>query len=148
MQRDYYDIIWGGILALLGLGVAAYAVMHYDLGSLRRMGPGFFPVVLGIGLAGLGAVIAIPAFGRTGEPRPFAWPETIGVIGSLLLFGLLLNRIGLMGATAITVLVASSVAPRKGIIWRLVLTVVVTALIWVLFILGLNMSIPVWPQGF
>lgn len=148
MQRDYYDIMWGGILALLGLAVAGYAATHYDFGSLRRMGPGFFPVVLGVGLAGLGVLIVIPAFGRAGQAQPFAWPETIGVIGSLLLFGLLLNRIGLMGATAVTVLVASSVAPRRGIIWRLVLTVVVTALIWVLFILGLNMSIPVWPQGF
>lgn len=148
MQRDYYDIIWGGILALLGLGVAAYAATHYDFGSLRRMGPGFFPVLLGIALAALGTIIAVPAFGRTAEARPFAWPETIGVIGSLLLFGLLLNRLGLMGSTAITVLVASSVAPRKGILWRLVLTVVVTALVWVLFILGLDMSIPVWPQGY
>ncbi|RJE79658.1 tripartite tricarboxylate transporter TctB family protein [Paracoccus sp. JM45] len=148
MQRDYYDLIWGGILALLGLGVAAYAVAHYDFGSLRRMGPGFFPVLLGIGLAGLGTIIAVPAFGRTTEARAFAWPETIGVIGSLLLFGLLLNRLGLMGSTAITVLVASSVAPRKGILWRLVLTVVVTALVWVLFVLGLDMSIPVWPQGY
>ena len=148
MQRDYYDIIWGGILALLGLGVAAYAATHYDFGSLRRMGPGFFPVLLGIALAGLGMIIAVPAFGRTAEARPFAWPETIGVIGSLLLFGLLLNRLGLMGSTAITVLVASSVAPRKGLLWRLVLTVVVTALVWVLFILGLDMSIPVWPQGY
>lgn len=148
MQRDYYDIIWGGILALLGLGVAAYAATHYDFGSLRRMGPGFFPVLLGIALAGLGMIIAVPAFGRTAEARPFAWPETIGVIGSLLLFGLLLNRLGLMGSTAITVLVASSVAPRKGLLWRLVLTVVVTALVWVLFILGLDMSIRVWPQGY
>lgn len=148
MQRDYYDIIWGGILALLGLGVAAYAATHYDFGSLRRMGPGFFPVLLGIALAALGTIIAVPAFGRTAEARPFAWPETIGVIGSLLLFGLLLNRLGLMGSTAITVLVASSVAPRKGILWRLVLTAVVTALVWVLFILGLDMSIPVWPQGY
>jgi len=148
MQRDYYDIIWGGILALLGLGVAAYAATHYDFGSLRRMGPGFFPVLLGIALAALGTIIAVPAFGRTAEAPPFAWPETIGVIGSLLLFGLLLNRLGLMGSTAITVLVASSVAPRKGLLWRLVLTVVVTALVWVLFILGLDMSIPVWPQGY
>lgn len=148
MQRDYHDIIWGGVLAVLGLAVAGYAAASYDLGGLRRMGPGFFPVALGLVLAGLGVLIAIPAFGRAGDAQPFAWPQAIGVIGALLLFGLLLERLGIIATTAVTVLVASAVAPRGGIVWRLALTVAVTVLTWVLFILGLNMSIPVWPQGF
>lgn len=145
MKRDYHDLVWGGVLALLGLAVAGYAAAHYDLGTLRRMGPGFFPVVLGLVLAGLGALIAIPALGRPGEVRPFAWPETIGVVGALLLFGVLMNRLGIVATTALTVLIASAVAPRGGIVWRLVLMVVVTTLTWGLFIFGLNMSIPVWP---
>ncbi|MFN3273277.1 MAG: tripartite tricarboxylate transporter TctB family protein [Paracoccus sp. (in: a-proteobacteria)] len=146
MQRDSHDILWGGVLALLGLAVAGYAALHYDLGSLRRMGPGFFPVGLGLALAGLGTAIAIPAFGRPGQSRPFAWPETIGIVAALLVFGLLLNPAGLVATTALTVLISSAVAPRRGILWRLVLTVAVTALVWLLFIAGLNMSVPVWPQ--
>lgn len=145
MQRDYHDILWGGLLALLGLAVAGYAASHYDLGSLRRMGPGFFPVTLGLVLAGLGLIIALPAFARPGEARPFAWRETLGVVVALLLFGLLLNRLGIVLTTAITVLVSTTVAPRRGLVWRLVLTGAVTIMTWTLFILGLNMSIPVWP---
>lgn len=145
MQRDIHDLFWGVVLALLGLAVAGYAAAQYDFGSLRRMGPGFFPVVLGLVLAVLGALIALSALGRPGQVRPFAWRETIGILGALLLFGLLLNRIGFVATTALTVLISSAVAPRGGIVWRLVLAVAVTALVWALFILGLNMSFPVWP---
>ncbi|WP_265502020.1 tripartite tricarboxylate transporter TctB family protein [Paracoccus beibuensis] len=147
MRRDLYDAAWGGVLALLGLAVAGWAASNYDFGSLRRMGPGFFPVVLGLVLAALGALIAVPALARRGTQRHFAWPETVGVVGSLLIFGLLLNRAGLVPTTALTVLTASAVAPRPGIIWRLVLTVAVTALTWVLFIGGLDMPIPAWPRS-
>ncbi|MEO1910488.1 MAG: tripartite tricarboxylate transporter TctB family protein [Paracoccus sp. (in: a-proteobacteria)] len=145
MRRDLYDLGWGVILALTGLAVAGYAWASYDLGSLRRMGPGFFPVTLGLLLAGLGALIAIPAMGRPGQRRPFAWPETIAVVTALLVFGLALDGLGVLLTTALTVLIASAVAPRRGLGWRLGLTVVVTALVWLVFVQGLNMSLPVWP---
>ncbi|MFC0198869.1 tripartite tricarboxylate transporter TctB family protein [Paracoccus rhizosphaerae] len=148
MRRDLHDAAWGGVLALVGLAVAAWAAAYYDFGGLRRMGPGFFPVVLGLILAALGLLVAVPALGRPGMSRHFAWPETVGVVGALLVFGLLLNRAGLVPTTALTVLIASAVAPRRGIVWRLVLTIAVTALTWVLFIGGLDMPIPAWPRSF
>src|ERR1700743_1802951 len=60
-NRDYYG---GGLLILLGL----YAVVpgvHYDVGSLVEMGPGFFPASLGTLLLVLGAIIALGARART-----------------------------------------------------------------------------------
>ncbi|WP_128254052.1 tripartite tricarboxylate transporter TctB family protein [Falsirhodobacter deserti] len=145
MQRDHDDIMWGAILALLGLGVAAYAAACYDMGSLRRMGPGFFPVMLGIVLAVLGAAIAVPAWWRKGVARPLYWREALGVTASLMLFSVLMGTAGIVVATVVTTLVASSVAPRGGTLWRVVLAVVVAALTWLIFIAGLSMSIPVWP---
>lgn len=145
MRRDLHDLGWGAALALTGLAVAGYAWTSYDMGSLRRMGPGFFPVTLGMLLAGLGTLIAIPAMGRPGQPRPFAWPETIAVVAALLVFGMALERLGVLLTTALTVLIASAAAPRRGLGWRLVLTVAVTALVWLVFVRGLNMSLPVWP---
>ncbi|TJZ76902.1 tripartite tricarboxylate transporter TctB family protein [Paracoccus hibiscisoli] len=145
MRRDLHDLGWGAALALTGLAVAGYAWVSYDMGSLRRMGPGFFPVTLGMLLAGLGAVIAVPAMSRPGQSRPFAWPEIIAVVAALLVFGMLLDKLGVLLTTALTVLIASSVAPRGGLGWRLVLSVAVTALVWLVFVRGLNMSLPVWP---
>lgn len=145
MRRDYHDILWGGFLALLGLAVAVYSATHYDIGNLRRMGPGFFPVSLGVVLALLGLVIAVPAFRRAGETKPFAWRELLGVIVVLLLFALLMNRTGIVIASAVGGFVASTVAPRSGILWRLVLAAVIATLTWAVFILALEMPIPVWP---
>lgn len=147
MRCDLHDLGWGAALALTGLAVAGYAWVSYDMGSLRRMGPGFFPVTLGMLLAGLGAFIAVPAISRPGQSRPFAWPETIVVVAALLVFGLLLDKLGVLLTTALTVLIASSVAPRGGLGWRLVLSVAVTALVWLVFVRGLNMSLPVWPRA-
>lgn len=147
MRRDLSDLGWGAALALTGLAVAGHAWVSYDLGNLRRMGPGFFPVTFGLLLAGLGALIAVPAMGRPGQPRRFAWPETIAVVAALLVFGLALDRLGVLLTTAVTVLIASAVAPRRGIGWRLVLSVAVTALVWVVFLRGLTMSLPVWPEA-
>lgn len=145
MRRDLHDLGWGAALALTGLAVAGYACASYDMGSLRRMGPGFFPVALGMLLAGLGALIAVPAMSRPGQSRPFAWPETIAVVAALLVFGVALERLGVLLTTAMTVLIASSVAPRRGLAWRLVLSAAVTVLVWLVFVRGLNMSLPVWP---
>ena len=147
MHRDLHDIAWGSLLALTGLAVAGYAWANYDIGSLRRMGPGFFPVALGVLLAAFGALIAVTAGPRPTRAAPFAWPETIAVIAALLTFGLLLDSIGLLLTSAVTVLIASAVAPRRGLGWRLMLTLAVTALVWLVFVQGLNMSLPVWPRG-
>ncbi len=147
MQRDTHDLMWGGLLALLGVAVAAYAAMHYDLGTPRRMGPGFFPVGLGVVLAGLGVSIAVSAWWRTARQNPFAWRETLAISVALLGFGLMLDRIGIVVTTLATVLIASSVAPHKGLVWRLVLAAAITALTWAIFILALKMPIPVWPRG-
>ncbi|RJE82134.1 tripartite tricarboxylate transporter TctB family protein [Paracoccus onubensis] len=145
MQRDYHDILWGGFLSLLGLAVAVYSATHYDIGNLRRMGPGFFPVSLGAVLALLGVVIAIPALWRAGETRSFAGRELLGIIVALLLFALLMNRVGIVVTAAAVSFVASAVAPRPGIVWRLVLAAVIAGLTWAVFIEALEMAIPVWP---
>jgi hypothetical protein len=145
MQRDHQDLWWGGLLALGGLSVAGYSAAHYTFGTLRRMGPGFFPVVLGLVLVGLGLAIAIPAWRRAGSAKPFAWRETLAVAVALLLFGMLLERMGLLATTAITSLIASSVAPAKGILWRLILALIITAVTWAVFIGALQMPLPVWP---
>ncbi len=145
MQRDQHDLFGGGILVALGLAVAGYAAMHYDLGTMRQMGPGFFPTALGLVLAGLGLTIAVPAWWRAGERRGFVGREVLCVIAAILIFGLLLGQLGLVVTTALAAVVASIPAPKPGIVWRLVLAAGITALTWAIFIAGLRMTIPVWP---
>ncbi len=68
MAADTRDLIAGALIAMTGGLIAAQAGLSYDLGTLRRMGPGMFPFGLGLLMVGLGVVIAGTAFFRLGDP--------------------------------------------------------------------------------
>lgn len=146
MQRDWPDIFGGVILAAIGAGVAIWAAVHYDVGTLRRMGPGFFPVVLGTVLSGLGLVVALPALGRTAAAPKIEVGAAVGVLAAILIFAFGLHRLGLAGSTALSVLVATIPAPRAGWVWRIVLATAVTVLTVLVFSFGLRMTLPLWPR--
>ncbi|SPJ22591.1 tripartite tricarboxylate transporter TctB family protein [Palleronia abyssalis] len=146
MRRDWPDI-WGGlVLAALGAAALGWTLVHYDLGSLRRMGPGFFPATLGALLAVLGLVVALPAWRRTGASVPVHPLAALAVLASVVIFGLGLSRLGLVAATALSVLIATLPAPFAGWGWRIALTVIVPALTVVIFSFGLQMTLPLWPR--
>lgn len=146
MQRDWPDICGGLVLAVIGAGAAGWAALYYDIGTLRRMGPGFFPVVLGAVLFLLGMVVALPALARSAVAPRLEAGVAVPLLLAIVIFALGLSRLGLAGATAATVLVATLPAPRKGWVWRVVLATIVTALTLLVFSLGLRMTLPLWPR--
>lgn len=143
-HKDTHDIVGG--LALTALGAfAAYYGQQYEFGSLNRMGPGYFPVALGLIVAVLGLIIAVPAFFRRGEPIHVEWKTLALVLGSIVLFALTLKTLGLILATMVAAII-SSLADRetrwKG---RLIIAVGVAAMTYLIFSVGLGMILPVWP---
>jgi hypothetical protein len=144
-HRDTQDLVGGLALTALGLFAAYYANEHYEIGELRRMGPGFFPVTLGLTLAVLGILVALPACFRQGPKVQPAWKTLALVMLSLVVFSLTLKSLGVVFATMLAVLL-SSMADR-GITWknRAFLCVGVAVTTYVIFILGLSMILPVWP---
>ncbi|MBW6419800.1 tripartite tricarboxylate transporter TctB family protein [Celeribacter sp. PS-C1] len=145
MKRDIPDLVGGVLLAAIGLFVVFYALAHYEIGSLRRMGPGFFPAVLGAALALLGGMVALPALARQGEAIHIAWKECLAVLAAILIFAAGLDRLGLVLVTLTSVLIASLAAPDRRVGWRIVLALVVTALSVAVFSFGLKMTVPLWP---
>jgi hypothetical protein len=145
MKRDIPDLAGGALLAAIGTFVAIYAVAQYDIGTLRRMGPGFFPALLGGVLAVLGLMIAGPAWARGAAAVQIAWKDAAAVLGAILVFAIGLERGGLVLVTAATVLIGSLAAPDRRIGWRLVLAATVTALSVLVFHFGLRMTVPMWP---
>lgn len=87
---------------------------EYPLGSLNRMGPGFFPVGLGIVLMGFGVAL-IYEVRRSEAPPPDLKLRPFVMIGAgLLAFVLMLDRFGLVPATvALTVLSALADRPVR-----------------------------------
>lgn len=145
-QRDLGDIL-GGLL-MIGIGLfAVWYAQRYAFGTLRNMGPGFLPVVLGWLLAGLGVLIALPALRRTGPPVQVELRTLVIITAALLLFASSLRPLGLILATALAVLLAS--VAERGFAWpsRLVLAVGLSGLVWLIFVAGLGMNLPVWPRA-
>lgn len=144
-QKDTRDIVGGVAMTALGAFAAWHAYGNYELGELNRMGPGYFPIALGLLLAFLGLIIAIPAMMREGEGIEVSWKTFALVTVSIGVFALLLKTLGLVVAT-IGAVILSSLADNE-ISWRArILTAVSIAFItWLVFAYGLSMILPVWP---
>ena len=140
---------WSG---LLFAGIGAFALIYgskYTLGTAARMGPGYFPRILGILMIVLGALLALRAFRVRGERVPgWKWRPTLLVLGSVVLFGAIVKIVGMAIATVILILVASAAShefrPKEALIAGGFLAALAVAV----FVLGLNLQLPIWPgQG-
>jgi hypothetical protein len=139
------DLIAGAVLAAFGLFVALYAAHHYEIGSPASMGPGFFPVALGWLLAGLGIVIALMSLRKTVQvlqPPPFSWRALLAIAAAILVFSLLVERLGLVPATV--ALTGVAVFAERPVRWRrtLMLAGGLSLLSWLVFTVALGMTLP------
>ncbi|MDG0856624.1 tripartite tricarboxylate transporter TctB family protein [Roseateles puraquae] len=144
-QRDFVS----GLLFLV-VGVAfAWGATEYSFGTSARPGPGYFPFGLGILLALLGALVLFKALtleSEGGDPiGDIAWRPLLIIVAAVAVFGLALPRLGLI--VTLPLLITLSALASKEFHWRdvLISSVVLTAGSWALFILGLKLTIPVWP---
>lgn len=143
-HKDMQDVLGGLALAALGTFAAVYA-QQYEFGDLNRMGAGFFPVTLGILLAVLGAMIAIPAFFRSGPAIQVRWKSFALVMASVVTFALTLKVLGLIIATILTVVLASMADDDTNWKSRAMIAVGVALMTYLVFGLGLSMVLPIWP---
>ncbi len=104
------DFLGGGLMLLLGLG-CAFQASHYELGSLRRMGPGYFPLALGIILAVTGSLILLGSLRGTAAAaavrvRP-EWRGWFCICAGVAAFAVIGRYGGLLPATFVSVFVAA-----------------------------------------
>lgn len=134
----------GGALALgLGLWVMAEAA-GYAMGSARRMGPGYFPTLLGGWMAAMGAALAglslwreAPAEGTRADPRAL-----LAVLAGIAAFAVLLPRAGLVPAVAGLVAIAAQGSGQMRPGATLLLAGALAVLSWGIFRLGLGLPLP------
>lgn len=112
---------WAGLMFIsVGLFFMAWALAHYQMGSAVRMGPAYFPAVLGGLLAVLGAMVLIEAFTMQGPPLvlPFNIVDFILAILLFFVLGWIFRSVGVNGEYAIlagsVALIGLSVLFRKG----------------------------------
>jgi len=145
--RNYRDF-WSGAM-FLGLGLLFVIFSQaYQLGTPARMGPGFFPTMLGAILGLLGLIVMWTSTARsTAEAHleSVGWRELFLVLGAVGVFGLALTHLGMV--VAITLLIAISAIASHEFNWKetLVSIVVLLVLSDLVFVRGLELQFPVWP---
>jgi hypothetical protein len=141
--RDFY----AGLL-FVAFGLAAFVMAQsYALGSAARMGPGYFPRLLGALLVGLGALQCLIGLRSKYQAGPeWHWRPLLILLASVALFILITPWLGLVAAGLALVFV-SSVAGRE-FRWREALIVggVQGVAAAALFVYGLGLPLPVWPR--
>ena len=145
-ERDF----WSGLMFIVvGVGFA-WGATTYNFGSSARPGPGYFPFGLGVLLAVLGAVVLFTALTVEAENGDkvgaFAWRPLCFIVGTVALFGWALPHLGMFIALPLLVIVAAMAGDEFR--WGEVLlnAAILTAGSWVIFIWGLNLTIPLKPS--
>jgi hypothetical protein len=152
-QKDFFS---GLMFTVIG-GSFAYGATSYTVGTGARMGPGYFPLVLGVILALLGALVMFKSLvveTADGEKiGSWAWKPLFFIICGNLLFGILLGGLpslklpamGLIAAIFGTTIVVSKAGDVFVLKEVLILSTVLSIGSYLAFVVLLKLQFPVWP---
>lgn len=144
-QKDF----WAGLMFILVGAGFSFGALEYSFGTSARPGPGYFPFGLGILLAILGALTVFEAMTietEDGEPiGAVAWKPLLIIVASIVLFGVLLPRAGMIIALPLLVIVSALAGDEFHWGEAILNAAILTAGSWLVFIYGLNLTIPLWP---
>jgi len=156
--KSQKDFVSGLMFTAIGSGFAWNSALSYDIGSASQMGPGYFPLVLGLVLVLLGGfimffslVVETPDGGVIGD---IAWRPLVCILGANLLFGALLGGLPSIGFPSFGLVVAifaltgvALLADATSFNLRrmLVLSSIFAVGSYLVFISLLNLQLPVWP---
>ena len=139
---------WAGLMFIgSGLFFAIWAVAHYQMGTAVRMGPAYFPVLLGGLIVVLGLVIFVGSFAFEGPAVPkFHFRPLILISLGCVLYGYLMKPLGLFVATAALVVVSAFGGHEFK--WKEVLILYVILMLFscLVFVRGLTLPFPLCPD--
>lgn len=145
MRRVGWVSVAGGAFMIFICAAFFLMSFQYPMGTLSRMSPGLFPAILGaVGvLVGIALVVS-GVFKGADEPGFESVPLrgffcTLVAIGG---FALLIRSAGLLPAVFVSTGVAALADPRNKLLTVLILAVAAAALVWLVFVQGLGLSMP------
>jgi hypothetical protein len=134
-------------LLFIAFGALAVAIGRgYPLGSAARMGPGYFPVLVGSLLLLVGIVVAARGLStKAAGVGRLAIKPLVLVLGAVLLFAATIEELGLAVAILGVVVVGYLANTRRRPVELIVLALVLTAASVLIFYYGLKLPFKVWP---
>lgn len=152
-QKDFFS----GLM-FMGIGVAfAWGASNYNVGTGARMGPGYFPLMLGILLTFIGVLITFTALvveteggGKIGK---WAWKPLFFIIGANVIFGILLAGVPALKIPAFGMIVGiyalTFIASMAEAGWKFKTTLILATVLavgsYLAFVVALKLQFPVWP---
>ena len=151
IKKDYYA---GALMVLIGVA-AAWVGSGYHVGELARMGPGFFPLAIGVLLAIVGVLIALNADDETAETAPglhgaHALPDVRGalcLVGGMAAFWLFGHYGGLLPATFAITFVSALGDRQNTLAQAAALALAMVAVAALVFHWGLQLQLPLLRWG-
>jgi len=144
-QRDFFS---GLMFLVVGLAFA-WGATDYSMGSGARPGPGYFPMMLSVLMAIIGAIVIFTSLTievEGGDPvGDIAWRPLLVVVAAIVLFAVALPRLGLVITTPLLIIVVSFASTEFKWPGVLIASVVLDVFSWLVFVKGLNLTIPLWP---
>lgn len=144
-RRAVPDLIAGGIFVLIG-GAFVVGSLGYELGTPLRMGPGYFPLLVGAILAALGLAIVVKGL-IAGDVISFGtipWRAVILIVVAMLFFGFTVMGLGFVPTSAVTALLTTLASSRVRPLTAVAVAVGLTVASTLIFIVGLQMRIPLF----
>ena len=136
---------------IVGVVFAAGAT-NYSMGSSAKPGAGYFPLILSVLMAILGGVVLFKSLTietEGGDPiGAIAWRPLIVIVLAIAVFGATINSLGLILAVPILILISSFAGDEFKWIGVAINSVVLTLFSWLIFVVGLKLTIPLWPKFF
>jgi hypothetical protein len=143
-EKDF----WSGVMfVVVGLAFALFA-QNYEMGTAQRMGPAYFPTILGGLLAVLGVIIGLQGLTvetTDGKIEKFHFGPLFAVLSAVVAFGALLRPGGLIVALVALMGIASFGSHEMKLKELIPLAIGLALLVLAVFIWGLGLTIPVWP---
>ncbi len=137
---------WAGLMFIVFGLFFLIVARDYQMGTAVRMGPGYFPTVLGGILAVLGAVVLLTSFTMSGPKVPKLSFKPIFFISlALILFGYLLKPIGFVLSVVVLVFVAAFGGHEFKLKEVAILAVILVIFSVLVFVKGLTLPFPLWP---
>jgi hypothetical protein len=134
-------------LVFVGIGVLSAAIAsRYSMGTSMRIGPGWFPLMVSLALAAMGAVITVKGLVEGGErPQRLPWRPFVVIPVSMMLFGVLLPRVGLV-VSCIALVFCSALARQGQRLFEMaLLSLGLAAFSVTVFVYGLRIPFRTWP---
>jgi putative tricarboxylic transport membrane protein len=142
--------VFAGLMFMAVATFGLWASSDYPIGTALRMSTGYIPRLLCWVLLCLGAVILLQSFRAADERAPFAGLTNLRALifvpASLLVFAFAMERLGVVIATVLLVIVGSFANRESRPLEVAGAAVILVFVTLAIFVWGLELPIPVWPE--